>query len=384
MSFLDVIYCIYVYFPGFVAMLRVVAVAAATAAAGLIILRTRRWRFLKSVQVRGLPLSMRGRTDCGSSSPAVRKTQVCELGGKYYQVLGHAWDHTQEDFCVVYRPLYHCEAKPNRFEAHIMATSSFERWESKFKQVAPEDIPNDVFAWLLPGPFAHDPHWCYPYPTRPFAPSQSGRGTRTHCPLPLGAIIGDFRLFLDAVHSHLCAGGLDPIARKLQIDHICYRTETKAEYVHVKAQLVPEFGECIQESMIDGRPIAIIRLHSPIVHQGYSVACVELPCPKLSSPYRSGLEHAEIVVGTEQDGCTSTEVLNEFLVELRSLGFVVDTKGLSQRLNANVSLSFDLQGHHAVDRVITVKFHQRPIDEVVAYEQLTGQVESVPARYFTS
>ena len=142
-------------------MLRVVAVAAATAAAGLIILRTRRWRFLKSVQVRVLPLSMRGRTDFGSSSPAVRKTQVCELGGKYYQVLGHAWDHTQEDFCVVYRPLYHCEAKPNRFEAHIMATSSFERWESKFKQVAPEDIPDDVLAWLLPGPFARDPHWCY-------------------------------------------------------------------------------------------------------------------------------------------------------------------------------------------------------------------------------
>eukprot|EP00913_Durusdinium_trenchii_P030270 g28359.t2 len=30
--------------------------------------------------------------------------------GSYYQVLGHAWDHFRRDFCVVYRPLYHCEA----------------------------------------------------------------------------------------------------------------------------------------------------------------------------------------------------------------------------------------------------------------------------------
>jgi predicted metalloenzyme YecM len=307
---------------------------------------------------------------------------VYELAGKYYQVLGHAWDHTQEDFCVVYRPLYHCEAKPDRFEAHILATSSFKRWETKFKKVAPHEIPDDVVAWLLPGPFAQDPDWSYPCLTRPFAPSQSGRGSRTHCPLPLGAVIGDFRLFVEAVHANLCAGGLDPISRKLQIDHICYRTETKAEYVHVQQKLVPAFGECIQESMIDGRPITIIRLRVPIVHLGYSIACVELPCPKSSSPYRSGLEHAEIVVGSEQDGCASTERLNEFLAELRSLGFVVDTKGLSKKLNADVSISFDLLGRHPVDRTITVKFHQRPIDEVVAYEQATGHVEPVPAGYF--
>eukprot|EP00435_Cladocopium_sp_Y103_P031596 s2762_g8.t1 len=39
----------------------------------------------------------------------VKAGEYYQLKGNYYQVLGHAWDHFRRDFCVVYRPLYHCE-----------------------------------------------------------------------------------------------------------------------------------------------------------------------------------------------------------------------------------------------------------------------------------
>ncbi|CAD7933350.1 unnamed protein product [Amoebophrya sp. A25] len=91
---------------------------------------------------------------------------IWELKGEYYQVLGHAWDHEVKDFKVIYRPLYHCTAKPDRFQAHYMAASHFSRWESKFNKVLLstwEDfetfIPPEVRKLVLPGPFWVDPEW---------------------------------------------------------------------------------------------------------------------------------------------------------------------------------------------------------------------------------
>ena len=66
--------------------------------------------------------------------------EIWELNGDYYQVIGHAWDHEVKDFKVVYRPLYHCTAKPDRFEAHYMAVSHFSRWEEKFRKVPEEEM----------------------------------------------------------------------------------------------------------------------------------------------------------------------------------------------------------------------------------------------------
>ncbi|CAL1125807.1 unnamed protein product [Cladocopium goreaui] len=59
----------------------------------------------------------------------VKAGEYYQLKGSYYQVLGHAWDHFRRDFCVVYRPLYHCEgflgpsavARESRFRRRAMA-----------------------------------------------------------------------------------------------------------------------------------------------------------------------------------------------------------------------------------------------------------------------
>jgi hypothetical protein len=94
---------------------------------------------------------------------AWEQLHIYELGGLFYQVLGHAWDHEVKDFKVVYRPLYHCEAKPGSFPAHTLAVSHFSRWEQKFARVRFDSeaqfcarVPAEVRARILPGPFWHD------------------------------------------------------------------------------------------------------------------------------------------------------------------------------------------------------------------------------------
>jgi hypothetical protein len=96
-----------------------------------------------------------------------RELQVYELKGQYYQLLGHAWDHETKDFKVIYRPLYHCEASEGRFEAHVLASSHFSRWESKFKLVSWDQVPSSARAFVLQGPFTHDPDWKFTTETKP-------------------------------------------------------------------------------------------------------------------------------------------------------------------------------------------------------------------------
>lgn len=98
-------------------------------------------------------------------TPVSKAHDIWELKGQYYQVIGHAWDHEVKEFKVVYRPLYHCEAKPGSFEAHYLAVSHFSRWEEKFRKVNLEDkeertkIPEDARKRILEGPFWMDPQW---------------------------------------------------------------------------------------------------------------------------------------------------------------------------------------------------------------------------------
>ena len=98
-------------------------------------------------------------------------------------------------------------------------------------------------------------------------------------------VIGDYRGFIEAVHARLVAAGCDARERSYEMDHVCYRVETKAQYQEALAALVPAFGELLVESIIGGRPIATVALASPIEHEGYVVECIELPCPKRGSPY---------------------------------------------------------------------------------------------------
>jgi len=123
-----------------------------------------------------------------------------------------------------------------------------------------------------------------------------------HEGLSLKEVLGDYESFIDQVCDRLRAAGLDVVARGYEMDHICYRCETISHYQSVMAALVPAFGTLLVEGMIGGRPISTVRLQNPIVHNGIIVTCIEVPCPKPNRPYPPGLEHAELVIGSKEDG----------------------------------------------------------------------------------
>lgn len=311
-----------------------------------------------------------------SKLAAAEGPRVFELAGQYYQLLGYAWDHQVKDFRVLYRPLYQCEAKAGRFEAHSLAVSTFERWEEKFREVPLAQVPEDVVA-MLEGPLpllgAKPAPLVGALPatvTPSLACTVSGHGTRSCNPPTLETILGDYPRFIDTLLGHL-APVLD--VSKYEMDHICYRSETVDEYNMVCQALCPAFGEVMVESLIGGRTIATIRLKPPICHGGLTVSCVEVPCPKAGSEYARGLEHAEFVIGTAEDGVHSNARLLEFVAQHPELSF--DTKAVRKDINADVSLRFDSPD---IGRTISVKFHNRPLYEVVEYELAQAAASLAP------
>eukprot|EP00440_Ansanella_granifera_P024517 gb/GFBE01026627.1/.p1 GENE.gb/GFBE01026627.1/~~gb/GFBE01026627.1/.p1 ORF type:complete len:204 (+),score=32.63 gb/GFBE01026627.1/:1-612(+) len=184
----------------------------------------------------------------------------------------------------------------------------------------------------------------------------------------LDAVLGDYRLFIERVVEYLRAqlgAGADLPA--WEMDHICYRVETDEQYQSTKSALLGLGGALLIESLIGGRPISIIQLREPIVHNGVTVRCIELPSPKEGSFYRTGLEHAEMVVGQPSDGCVSSKVrLEEFMRSYPGCSF--DTRAIGKEINADVSLGWkdEMFGK------MSCKFHLRPIYEVVEYEKQHG------------
>ena len=86
-----------------------------------------------------------------SNIGAFGEISVYHLDGKYYQKLGEVWDHETKDFKIFYKPLYNCGSKVGSFEAHYLAVSTFERWNSKFHFVSDlSSIPAEVTPFIVP------------------------------------------------------------------------------------------------------------------------------------------------------------------------------------------------------------------------------------------
>lgn len=290
-------------------------------------------------------------------------TEIYECGGRHYHLLGYVWDHEVKDFKVLYRTLYECGAKAGCYEAHALAVSTFERWQARFRRVELDSLPSDVVTALRdpvlqggPPALVGGAQAAQVTPSR--ACTASGHGTRSFEATTLAMIIGDHKRFIDVLLSKV-----QPVidVSKFEMDHICYRCESEEEYKRVCGALCSSFGDMLTVSNINGRPIATIRLHSPICHAGFEVTCVEVPCPKPGRPYKSGLEHAEFVVGSPEDGMHKRRRLTEFVSEHPDCAF--DQSAIEKEINADVSLNFDTELGP-----IVAKFHQRPLYEVIAFE----------------
>lgn len=82
---------------------------------------------------------------CGDCNVSIH--DVYTLNDQYYQKLGEVWDHETKDFKVLYKPLYCCGSKAGSYEAHHLATSTFERWERRFiplKDCVVDSLPEEV------------------------------------------------------------------------------------------------------------------------------------------------------------------------------------------------------------------------------------------------
>mmetsp|Transcript_65487 Transcript_65487/g.188397 ORF Transcript_65487/g.188397 Transcript_65487/m.188397 type:complete len:157 (+) Transcript_65487:66-536(+) len=120
---------------------------------------------------------------CYERNEQLHAGSYVQKAGDYYQVLGHAWDFSRRDFCVVFRPLRHVDAKTDSHEAHVLATSDILQFGSSYEKVSYADLDTAAKASALPGPFWKDPEWALPAETSPVAPgdgTSSGLGSRSH------------------------------------------------------------------------------------------------------------------------------------------------------------------------------------------------------------
>ncbi len=136
-----------------------------------------------------------------------------------------------------------------------------------------------------------------------------------------------------------------------ELDHLCYRVETEDRYFEVKS-ILEKHGTLINESLVNGRPIAIYKLQEAISFSRRLIDIFELPSPKEGSNYEEGYEHVEFV---------TTESLDVFLEKYKDIKF--DLKGQRKELNKDVRLRL---GRYSV------KFHELSLEEIIRIEDEEG------------
>lgn len=163
-------------------------------------------------------------------------------------------------------------------------------------------------------------------------------------------IIGNYSIFIDSVEKKLVENGFD-LNDFSQMDHICYRTVSEANYIKKKEELNSVAG-LLGEALVNDRLIAVFRLNKPIVQGKWRVDCVELPAPKENSPFREGLEHAELVIYDDKD---------KFLEKYKDKNF--EMKSADRGINPEIGFMFD---------EYAVKFHLLSLATVLFIENKIG------------
>lgn len=138
----------------------------------------------------------------------------------------------------------------------------------------------------------------------------------------------------------------------LGLDHLCYRVASLDWYNQLKG-ILSNTETLVDESQINGRPIAVFALRRPLVLRGFTIPALELPAPS-QTRYPEGLEHAEFIV----------KDLQAFMDHHPNVEFI--TKDLGKEINPEVAIK--LPGG------IAAKFHLKPLLEVVELQRLAGKL----------
>jgi predicted metalloenzyme YecM len=124
------------------------------------------------------------------------------------------------------------------------------------------------------------------------------------------SILGDYQAFFVALLGNLQEAGI--CVKNLPLSHLCIRAATNAEY-ETKREQLKRLSRAFVENEFNGRPLSMFLLRTPLVMSdaaesqtssashppGSTVELIELPAPKASHTYPSGLEHAGFVVGPD-------------------------------------------------------------------------------------
>lgn len=132
----------------------------------------------------------------------------------------------------------------------------------------------------------------------------------------------------------------------LLCDHLCFRVGTTDEYEVYKKALSPH-ADLLIEALVNGRPIATYKLHTPYKVQGREISLVELPAPKPGSNYKTGYEHAEFVV---------TETFSEIREKHPELKFSESLKEINSELTLKLKDEKQVKFHHlSLEKVIELE-----------------------------
>ncbi|MGY6029044.1 VOC family protein [Phytobacter sp. AG2a] len=174
-------------------------------------------------------------------------------------------------------------------------------------------------------------------------------------------ISADLPRFIDDFTQLSARLGLD--ITSLDADHISLRCHQNATAERWRRGF-EQCGELLSETVINGRPICLFKLHDPVCVGHWRFQVVELPWPGEKRYPHEGWEHIEIVLPGEPETLNARALALLSDEGLSQAGIFVKTsspKGERERL-PNPTLA-------VTDGKVTVKFHPWSIEAIVASEQ---------------
>lgn len=95
---------------------------------------------------------------------------------------------------------------------------------------------------------------------------------------------------------------LDLADKALFCDHVALRVNSIAS-ADALQEAFSRLGNIISDNVINGRPILIIELDTPLTLGQFSIDCVELPYPSDKAYPQEGWEHIELVIESTAEDC---------------------------------------------------------------------------------
>ncbi len=175
--------------------------------------------------------------------------------------------------------------------------------------------------------------------------------------------------FMERINALGTALGLE--LQHYQADHIALRIND-TELAKAAHNAWGQYGQQISNAKINGRPIIVIQFSAPLISNGWSIECLELPYPAAGKSYPvESWEHVEFVIPSQ--ALTAQAYLEDLTARFPKLADALQTadennikvklsspKGEGERL-ANPTVAFKSQG-------IAIKLHPHSLKTIVDSE----------------